>query len=198
MELVWSSDRTLLVRDAGALDLFRSLVRAELPGVTGLSPARGSVMVRFDPVRLSHAQVEDWVASLVAVGSEPVAARLVEIPTIYIGEDLAAVAEWSGLTTSEVVDIHASREYEAYFLGFVPGFAYLGEVDSRIAAPRRKSPRTAVPAGSVGIAGGQTGVYPRSTPGGWNLIGRTDIQLFDQNRGVSLIEPGDRVRFVSI
>lgn len=198
MELVWSSDQALLVRDARALELFRSLVRAELPGVTGLSPARGSVMVRFDPVRLSHAQVEDWVSRVSLVDLEPVAARLVEIPTIYKGEDLTAVAEWSGLTTSCVVDIHSSVEYEAYFLGFVPGFAYLGEVDSRIAAPRRKSPRTAVPAGSVGIAGGQTAVYPRSTPGGWNLIGRTDIGLFDQHSGVCLIEPGDRVRFVPL
>jgi len=122
--------------------------------------------------------------------------RLVEIPTIYDGEDLEDVAALRGITTKEVVDIHSGCEYLAWFLGFVPGFAYLGEVPDWIAAPRRAVPRKIVPTGSVGIAGKQTGVYPRSTPGGWNLIGRTSLQMFDPVLGKSVIEPGDRVRFV--
>jgi KipI family sensor histidine kinase inhibitor len=108
------------------------------------------------------------------------------------------VASLRGITTKEVVDIHSGCEYLAWFLGFVPGFAYLGEVPDWIAAPRRSVPRKSVPTGSVGIAGKQTGVYPRSTPGGWNLIGRTSLQMFDPMTGKSVIEPGDRVRFVPL
>jgi KipI family sensor histidine kinase inhibitor len=152
-------------------------------------------MVRFDPLVVGHSEVERWVESIGGCEVQ-VEGKLVEIPTLYRGEDLEEVADRCGCSTSEVVDRHVGRDYDAWFLGFIPGFAYLGEVDKRIAAPRRSVPRTSVPSGSVGIAGGQTGVYPRSTPGGWNLIGVTDAVMFDASTGKSLIEPGDRVRFL--
>jgi KipI family sensor histidine kinase inhibitor len=192
---VWASDSSILVRTENALGLFRGLRGRELEGVCGLSPARHSVMIRFDPRRLRHGEVESWIQSVGDQGLVP-EGRLVEIVTLYIGEDLEELAWSRGLSTSEVVEIHSGRDYDAWFLGFVPGFAYMGEVDERIAAPRRATPRTKVPAGSVGIAGRQTGVYPSSTPGGWNLIGVTDAAMFDLVNGRSRIEPGDRVRFV--
>jgi inhibitor of KinA len=185
----------MLVRTENALGLFRGLHGRELDGVSGLSPARKSVMIRFDPRKLRHAQVQSWILSVGDLHA-PSEGRLVEIVTLYIGQDLEELAAARGLTTSEVVEIHSSRVYDAWFLGFLPGFAYLGEVDERIATPRRASPRTVVPAGSVGIAGRQTGVYPVATPGGWNLIGVTDTVMFEVVNGRSRIEPGDRVRFV--
>ncbi len=126
----------------------------------------------------------------------------VDIPVRYgaaDGPDLAAVAAWAQCTPDAVVERHAARVYRVYMLGFVPGFAYMGRVDSTIAAPRHRVPRERVPAGSVGIAGQQTGVYPISTPGGWQLIGRTDAVMFDATRAVpSLVRPGDFVRFVPV
>jgi KipI family sensor histidine kinase inhibitor len=152
-------------------------------------------MVRFDPVSLSHEEVEGWIQSVSDRGKAP-EGRLVEIVTLYIGEDLEEVASVCGLSTTAVVEIHSGRDYDAWFLGFVPGFAYLGELDERLVMGRRATPRLSVAAGSVGIAGRQTGVYPISTPGGWNVIGVTEAVLFDRETGRSLIEPGDRVRFV--
>lgn len=195
MRVVWSSDSSVLVRTANALGLFSELRKRELAGVLGLSPSRSSVMVRFDPLVLSHEEVEWWIQSVGDCGPSP-EGRVVEIVTLYIGEDLEELATARNISTSEVVEIHCGRVYDAWFLGFVPGFAYLGEVDERIAAPRRPVPRVQVPVGSVGIAGRQTGVYPVSTPGGWNLIGVTDCAMFDAKTGSSLIQPGDRVRFI--
>jgi KipI family sensor histidine kinase inhibitor len=196
VKFVWSSDQTLLVRLPDAVGLFRSLHASRLPGVTGLSPARDSVMIRFDARVLDHPGVEAWVrAASHDVGTGAVG-RLIEIPTLYRGADLEEVAAFHQLSTSQLVEIHSGCEYEAWFLGFVPGFAYLGEVPEPIRMPRRSSARRAVPTGSVGIAANQTGIYPRSTPGGWNLIGRTEVSLFDPATGRSLIEPGDKVRFI--
>jgi KipI family sensor histidine kinase inhibitor len=124
----------------------------------------------------------------------------IDIPVIYGGAggpDLEAVAELAGCPVSEVIARHAARTYRVYMLGFVPGFAYMGTVDPAIAAPRHRVPRERVPAGSVGIAGQQTGVYPVESPGGWQLIGRTSTVMFDAARTPpSLLSPGDRVRFV--
>jgi KipI family sensor histidine kinase inhibitor len=196
VKFVWSSDQTLLVRVPDALGLFRSLHASTLPGVTGLSPARESVMIRFDARLLDHPEIETWVrAATRNVGAGAAEGRLIEIPTLYIGEDLEEVAYLHRLSTRQLVDIHSGCEYLAWFLGFVPGFAYLGDVPPEIQTPRRSSARRSVPTGSVGIAGNQTGIYPRSTPGGWNLIGRTDVPMFDSSTGRSLIEAGDRVRF---
>ena len=196
MKFVWASDQSLLVRTGNALGLFRSLQRCVLPGVLGLSPGRESVLVRFDGLVVAHGEVEGWVRDVGVGDSAAGPGKLVEIPTLYEGADLAEVAALHGCSTTQVVEMHCSRLYDAWFLGFMPGFAYLGEVDSRISTPRRAVPRREVPAGSVGMAGVQTGVYPRAAPGGWNLIGRTDAVLFDVASGESLIEPGDQVRFI--
>jgi KipI family sensor histidine kinase inhibitor len=118
------------------------------------------------------------------------------IPVVYDGPDLADVAASAGLSTAEVIRRHSARTYQAYFLGFMPGFAYLGPIDEALVLPRRSEPRRRVPAGSVAIAGAQTGIYPIETPGGWHLLGRTDVTLFDSSRQPpSLIAAGDLVRF---
>lgn len=128
--------------------------------------------------------------------------RIVEIPVCYGGEfgpDLEAVAEYHHLSTSEAVEIHSKGEYLVYMIGFAPGFPYLGGMSEKIATPRRHSPRLSIPAGSVGIAGMQTGVYPISTPGGWQLIGRTPLDLFCPNENPpTLLQSGDIVKFVPI
>jgi inhibitor of KinA len=123
--------------------------------------------------------------------------REVDIPTYYDGPDLLETAERSKLSVDELVALHSGRTYRAFFLGFLPGFAYCGVLDPRIVAPRLERPRQRVPAGSVAIADGQTSVYPFDSPGGWRLIGRTDVSLFDATKDPPvLIRPGDRVRFV--
>ena len=139
-----------------------------------------------------------------AKASEELAApaRLIELPVQYggtNGPDIEAVARHVGISVEALIERHASVEYTVYFLGFQPGFAYMGGLDPLLAMPRRNEPRVRVPAGSVGIGGAQTGVYPMSSPGGWQLIGRTTEVLFDPTREPpSLLEPGDRVRFVPV
>ncbi|MDF7660368.1 5-oxoprolinase subunit PxpB [Erwiniaceae bacterium L1_54_6] len=126
--------------------------------------------------------------------------RLVEIPVIYggnAGPDLQVVADHAAMTPRQVVELHSSSAYVVYFIGFQPGFPYLGGLDSRLHTPRRAEPRVIVPAGSVGIGGSQTGVYPLATPGGWQLLGQTSISLFEpQMQPPTLLRPGDSVRFV--
>jgi KipI family sensor histidine kinase inhibitor len=158
------------------------------------------VVVRFDPLRLAPADAEREVLQL-AKTLDYVAAesgREIEIPTQYDGPDLLETAERSKLSVEELVALHSGREYRAFFLGFLPGFAYCGVLDPRIVAPRLLRPRERVPAGSVAVADGQTSVYPFNSPGGWRLIGRTDVTVFDATREPPvLIRPGDRVRFVA-
>ncbi len=128
--------------------------------------------------------------------SEPL--RQIEIPTRYDGPDLIETAERSKLSVEELIAVHSGREYRAFFLGFLPGFAYCGVLDPRIVAPRLVRPRERVRAGSVAIADGQTSVYPFDSPGGWRLIGRTELRVFDSaGDSPALIRPGDRVRFVA-
>lgn len=133
----------------------------------------------------------------------PSAPRQVEIPVCYggvYGPDLSYVAEFHHMTEEEVVKIHTAPEYLVYMLGFCPGFPYMGGMDRRIATPRRASPRLAIPAGSIGIAGEQTGGYPLSTPGGWQLIGRTPVDMFrpDNQEEPTLLKAGDHVRFRAV
>jgi KipI family sensor histidine kinase inhibitor len=124
--------------------------------------------------------------------------REIEIPTQYDGPDLFETAERSSLSVEELIAVHSGREYRAFFLGFLPGFAYCGVLDPRVVAPRLVRPRERVPAGSVAIADGQTSIYPFDSPGGWRLIGRTDVRVFDSTRdSPALIRPGDRVRFIA-
>jgi len=164
-------------------------------------PAYASVVVRFDPLRLLPGDAEREVIRLAKTHGSlaPERGREVEIPTRYDGPDLLETAERSKLTVEELVAFHSGRAYRAYFLGFLPGFAYCGVLDPRILAPRLVRPRERVPAGSVAVADGQTSIYPFDSPGGWRLIGRTDVPVFDSTREPpALIRPGDRVRFVAL
>jgi KipI family sensor histidine kinase inhibitor len=185
-----------------AIALAVALERRRLPGLRDVVPAYCSVGVHFDPLRTDLAGLEravrDEASGLSAIDS--LADREIKrIPVRYGGDegpDLNAVAIWSELSTDDVVQRHASRIYRVYMLGFVPGFAYMGRVDARIAAPRHRVPRERVAPGSVGIAGEQTGVYPMATPGGWQIIGRTDVTMFDAARTpASFFSPGDLVQF---
>jgi len=167
-------------------------------------PAYASALLRFDPLRIAPTEAERVANELLArvefttiAANEP--RRLIEIPTIYDGPDLAATAERSQLSVEQLVALHSGREYTAYFLGFMPGFAYCGRLDPRIVAPRHTRPRERIPAGTVAIADGQTGVYPLASPGGWQLIGRTELAMFDPSAAEPVrIRAGDRVRFVPL
>ena len=177
---------------------------ANLPGIRELVPTYCTVMVHYDPVVWGFEPLAERLTAL-AEGLEAAAAGdtdLVEIPVLYGGEagpDLSFVAEHNGLTPEEVIRRHAAPAYLVYMLGFTPGFPYLGGMDESIAAPRLKTPRVRIPAGSVGIAGSQTGVYPIDSPGGWQLIGRTPLRLFDMDgESKFLLKAGQRVRFVPI
>jgi inhibitor of KinA len=164
-------------------------------------PAYASVVTRFDPLRLAPADAEREVVRLAKateVRAAREAGREIEIPMHYDGPDLLETAERSKLSVDELVAAHSGRAYRAFFLGFLPGFAYCGVLDQRIVAPRLVRPRERVPAGSVAVADGQTSIYPFDSPGGWRLIGRTDVRIFDTTRQPpALIRPGDRVRFVA-
>jgi inhibitor of KinA len=165
-----------------------------------------SVTLYFDPLLTDPAWLEDETElTAQELEREPgsrARSAIVEVPVWYGGSDgpdLADVARFAGCSEQEVITRHVAQEYRVYLVGFVPGFAYMAEVDPTIAAPRRRSPRTAVPAGSVAIAGGQTGIYPAITPGGWNIIGRTPLVPYDASRDEPcLFGPGDRVRFKTI
>ncbi|MEP6693019.1 MAG: 5-oxoprolinase subunit PxpB [Chloroflexota bacterium] len=167
-------------------------------------PAYASVVLRFDPLRIESAEADKAARAILAQGEfTPAAAtaprRLVEIPTTYDGPDLAETAERSKLSVEQLVAVHSEREYNAYFLGFMPGFAYCGRLDPRIVSTRLERPRERVPAGSVAVADGQTGVYPLASPGGWRLLGWTRVAMFDPGSEEPFrIRAGDRVRFVPL
>jgi inhibitor of KinA len=165
-------------------------------------PAYASVLLRFDVDRTTPARAEEVARDLLARGpsrsTEGTSRADVEVPTRYDGADLADVAERSKVSVDELISLHTSRTYTAYFLGFLPGFAYCGRLDPRIAAPRLERPRERVPAGAVAVADGQTAIYPSASPGGWRLIGSTDLVLFDPTADPpARIRAGDRVRFVA-
>lgn len=179
--------------------------QARVPGVRDVVPAYGSFAVHFDPLRTDVPVLREVVARAVTAAPPRIEqGRMgpIEIPVCYggrFGPDLGAVAAWAGMDPHHVIDVHASREYRVFMLGFLPGFPYMATVDERIAMPRRGTPRTRVAAGSVGIAGPQTGVYSFDSPGGWQIIGRTPLALFDsRNEPPALLTPGQRVRFRSV
>ena len=184
--------------------LLRVLELEPIPGVKNLHPAYSSVLVKFDLLKLRHKELEKQLrARLRRMHHVPLSdARVVEIPVCYggdFGPDLNDVAQLHALTQAQVIELHSSTIYTTYFLGFTPGFAYLGELPEALHTPRLATPRRSVPAGSVGIAGSQTGVYPISTPGGWRLLGRTPLAIFRPGRAaMSLLAIGDRVKFVPI
>ena len=169
-------------------------------------PTYRSVLVYYDPLVCSYAEMFDAVNGAVEGLVEPISVnsslKIVEIPVVYGGDDgpdLHFVADHAGITEDAVIELHSGTDYRVYMLGFSPGFPYLGGLDERIAAPRLKTPRVLVPAGSVGIAESQTGVYPNAGPGGWRIIGRTSVTLFDVNSSTpSLITPATKVRFIPV
>jgi KipI family sensor histidine kinase inhibitor len=182
-----------------ALD--RKLLERPFDGFQEAVPTYRSLLVLFDPFLAQPEDVAGHVLELACDLSDeqPAPAPLKEVPTLYDGEDLDAVAKHAGLTRAEVVAIHSASEYRVYMLGFSPGFAYMGLVPKTIETRRRATPRTRVPPGSVAIAGRQTAVYPSATPGGWNLIGRSSLRWFDaRSSPPTFFLPGDRVRFVSV
>jgi KipI family sensor histidine kinase inhibitor len=172
-------------------------------GVRDIAPGYSTLGIHYDPLQTDLAALEQAIEQEFAglASLDTIADRaVIEIPVNYGGEygpDLDAVATFAGCSVDEVIKRHSSRTYRVYMLGFVPGFAYMGRVDPSLAAPRHRVPRERVPAGSVGIAGLQTGVYPVESPGGWQLIGHTTTMMFDANRDQpSLLSAGDLVRFV--
>jgi inhibitor of KinA len=199
------SKKRIAMRALEQVRRFVRLVELEpLAEVRNLHPGYSSVLVKFDPLKTTHEELtalfEAHLERMAKVAlPEP---RHLEIPVCYGGEygpDLPDVARLHGTTPERVVELHSGREYTVYFLGFVPGFAYLGELPQELVTPRLAAPRKSVPAGSVGIANDHTGVYPISTPGGWRLLGRTPVPMFrPEKKEMSRLSIGDRVRFVPI
>ena len=173
-------------------------------GVVDMIPAFVSLLVCYDPRVISCGALRARLETILQAEAETreTAGRVFEIPVCYGGEfgpDLPDIASHAGLTEREVVDIHTSRDYLVYMLGFLPGFCYLGGLDERIHTPRLREPRVRIPAGSVGIGGSQTGIYPMESPGGWQLMGRTPVRLYDPERADPiLLRAGDAVRFVPV
>jgi inhibitor of KinA len=198
------------------LRAFQLLQRAAIPGVIELAPAYTSVAVFFDPVAVLKANggeitVFDWLATRIrgvvtsrrrSRRKETAGRRSLEIPICYAPEfalDLDDVAQHTHIPATKIVDIHSTAEYRVACIGFVPGFPFLAGLPTQLATPRRDAPRKEIPPGSVGIGGAQTGIYPLRSPGGWNLIGRTPLKLFDPSKDPpTLLRPGDRVRFRAI
>lgn len=184
----------------------RLVAAAGIAGVAEVVPTYRSLLVYFDPLTVSRAELGDKVAGLIAGGAADETAgpggRVVEIPVCYGGEfgpDLDFVAQHTGLPVGEVIAVHTSVPYLVYMLGFTPGFPYLGGMSERIAAPRLEKPRTAIPGGSVGIAGSQTGIYPVTSPGGWRIIGRTPVKPFDPAAAAPfLFAAGDYLQFTAV
>ncbi|PWH12269.1 MAG: allophanate hydrolase [Anaerolineae bacterium] len=208
VKIIPLSDCALLVQLGESIDpltnrqvhlLAAALERDPLPGFLECVPGYASLAVHYDPLILAYGQIYDWLVNRLAL-VEPSAARparRVEVPVTYDGPDLEFVAAYCHLTPAQVIGLHSSTLYHVYMMGFAPGFAYLGIVPEPLRVPRLETPRTRVPAGSVAIAGAQTGIYPFETPGGWRLLGHTALTLFDPLRDPPfLFAPGDEVQFV--
>lgn len=190
--------------------LAHQLINDPFSGFIEVTPAYSSMAVffdvsviqKYDPAVNPFESVKRYLTDLLKklpVKNDTTESRKVVIPVWYNGPDLENIAQLKKISVSEIISIHSARFYDVFMLGFLPGFAYMGLIDDAIAAPRLSTPRTKVPAGSVGIAGNQTGVYPVDSPGGWQLIGITPIKMFDPDRSEPfLIKAGDQVRFQSI
>ena len=181
-----------------------ALGRANAVGVIECVPAFATVVVSYDPVVVRYDDLIEQLAVIdrAATSTPPPLGRRVTIPVDYGGDDgpdLAEVASAKGMSEADIIRLHTSGEYLVYMLGFTPGFPYLGGLSPELVTERRATPRTHVSAGSVGLAGDQTGVYPFASPGGWNIIGRTAVALFDpQREPPALLSPGDTVKFVAL
>ena len=192
--------------------LFHHLKKLQLPFITGLVPAYSSLAVFYDvtsvrrmyPGQTAFDSLSDIINDMRVnlEGTIVVPSRTIEVPVCYsmkFAPDAGMITELKNISLKEIIELHTSRTYRVYMLGFLPGFAYMGVVDERLATPRKETPRTMVAAGSVGIAGNQTGIYPMDSPGGWQIIGRTPMLLFDKEKEQPvLFEPGDEIKFYSI
>ena len=200
MRLLPSGSISLLVEVDGideVLALYAALVDTKLDGVIDLVPAASTVLLVIDPTATSLSTVTAAVRTVTPRRGDQKEGELVEIPVTYDGEDLGEVASLFGWDVDEVVRQHSGQEWKVAFCGFAPGFGYLTSDSWTQDVPRRSSPRTKVPPGSVALAGEFCGVYPRESPGGWQLIGRTEVRVFDLARDpAALLSPGTRVRFV--
>ena len=177
----------------------------QLEGIIELVPTYCALLVEYDAMLYSYSEICNIIEPTLEEGMANTTNELVtvvEVPTVYGGEfgpDLSFVASHNHLSEDEVISIHSGTDYLVYMLGFIPGFTYLGGMDPRIATPRLSSPRTMIPAGSVGIAGEQTGTYPSDSPGGWQIIGRTPVTMYDMSKAqAALLKAGDYVRYVPI
>jgi len=227
MEIVSLGDSTLLVRLQSdfekepsrtletVLKATQLLRAAHIPGMIELVPAYSTIALFYDPVRVVDHDVQlenvvPWLTTKIETALRDLTkrtrpkldSRIVEIPVCYdseLGFDLEEVAQGANVSANEVVSLHTAPEYRVHCVGFTPGFGFLSGLNSKLATPRRATPRTDVPPGSVAIGGRQTGVYPLRSPGGWNIIGRSPLQLFDVKcEPPALLRTGDRVRFRAI
>jgi KipI family sensor histidine kinase inhibitor len=211
--LIRFGDRIDAATSSHTLAVAKALSEANLSGLVDIAPAYASICVRYDPTawvdplgaQSPYSRIAAQLHSLVGdlqVSPAPPTSALIEIPVYYGGEfgpDLEQLARHAQLPVDEVVTRHCAAEYRVAMLGFAPGFPYLLGLDPALHAPRRASPRIRVPAGSVAIGGAQTGIYPRESPGGWQIIGRTPLCLFDATRATpALLNPGQRLRFRAI
>jgi inhibitor of KinA len=203
--LVQLADRLDSAINQLAINIARTVKASGFAGVRDVTSTYRSVAIYFDPLRTDYATLVEGVTAAAAAaprGSPTVSPPPIHVPVCYGGElgpDLEAVAAFAGIGRDEVIRLHTSRTYRVFMLGFLPGFPYMGPVDERIAAPRLADPRSNVRAGSVGIAGVQTGIYPAATPGGWRIVGRTPVRPFDLHRPEPfMFKPGDSVEFYAI
>lgn len=206
MRLLPAGEAAILVELPAAADvlpLAAGLQQQRPAAVTDLVPAERTVLVGFDPAVVSADQIARWIRGTPALARAETASGAVELEVRYDGDDLPGVAEQLGMSVEDVILAHTEVTWTVAFSGFVPGFAYLRPPDDRLFVTRRDSPRARVPAGSVALAAGYAGVYPRASPGGWQLIGRTDATLWDPSRwdeghSPALLQPGMPVRFTAV
>lgn len=192
--------------NAQVQQLSRAIISKNLPEIIEVVPTYRSLMIYFDPIKLSRNDliklINELLSGMQGQDAKKSGGRVVSVPVCYGGEygpDLGFVAEHNGLTKEEVIEIHTSRPYLVYMLGFTPGFPYLGGMSEKIATPRLATPRVKIPEGSVGIAGTQTGFYPIESPGGWQLVGRTPIKAFDPKIDKPfMFDSGDYLHFKAI
>ncbi len=180
------------------------LKNCQIEGVVDLIPSYTALLINYNPLVIHYGDLKKRVEEILKmdVKGDASAKKVVEIPVLYGGDagpDLKNIAEHAGLTEQEVIDIHSSRDYLIYMLGFLPGFCYLGGLDERIHTPRLANPRLKIREGSVGIGGNATGIYPMDSPGGWQLMGLTPVKTFDPSREVPiLLNAGEYIRFIPI
>jgi KipI family sensor histidine kinase inhibitor len=197
-------DRIDLEISRRVLRLYKRVREARHPGIIDLNPAYCSLFIRYDPWICSFETLLSIVERELEAHDEqdPNSGHVIEVPVCYEGEfglDIKEVADFHGISIRKVIEIHSTPVYHVYMIGFILGFPYLGGLNEGLYTPRRKDPREKVPAGSVGIADRQTGIYPVESPGGWQIIGMTSLKLFDPERSDPfLFEPGDKIRFISI